>query len=356
MRILIDIGHPAHVHYFRNFISIMKEKKHEIFIIARDKEVVFKLLEYYGLDFYSRGKGGVGIINKLKYRFYADKTIYKIAKKVKPDVFLSFGSPYAAQVSWILRKPHISFDDTDHSLFEHALYVPFTKCIVTPIVFMKDFGYKHIRFNAFMELCSLLPKYFKDEPSILAKAGIAENERYAIVRLVSWQASHDIGDSGISLNVKIEIVKELSQYGRVIVSSEGEVPKELTPFVFKAHPAHMHQFLKGASLIVSESLTMAAEAAFLGTPAICVSTAKAGTLDKEVKLGLIELYRNSNGVKDRAIELFKDYTYKDTFKSKVETVLYELIDPTAFMLWFVENYPKSFQIMKENPDYQYNFK
>jgi hypothetical protein len=356
MRILIDIGHPAHVHYFKNFINIFKRKNHKVFVVARDKEVTYQLLENYGIEYYSRGKGGLGIIGKLLYLFKANKIIYNIARDVKPDIFLSFGSPYAAQVSWLLRKPHISFDDTDHSSFEHALYIPFTKCIVTPSVFLKDFGYKHVRFNAFMELCSLLPKYFIDEPEILAKAGINENEKYAIVRFVSWQASHDIGESGITLDDRIEIVKELSLYGRVIVSSEGEVPKELASFVFNAHPAHMHHFLKNASLIVSESLTMAAEAVFLGTPAICVSTAKAGTLDEEVRLGLIELYRNSNGVKDRAIELFKNYSYKETFKKKVEGILADLIDPTAFMVWFIENYPKSFQIMKENPDYQYNFK
>ena len=32
------------------------------------------------------------------------------------------------------------------------------------------------------------------------------------------------------------------------------------------------------------------------------------------------------------------------------------IDVTAFMVWFVENYPKSVQVMKNNPDYQYKFK
>jgi hypothetical protein len=32
------------------------------------------------------------------------------------------------------------------------------------------------------------------------------------------------------------------------------------------------------------------------------------------------------------------------------------IDVTAFMVWFIENYPESKRIMKENPDYQYKFK
>ena len=32
------------------------------------------------------------------------------------------------------------------------------------------------------------------------------------------------------------------------------------------------------------------------------------------------------------------------------------IDITAFLVWFVENYPVSAKIMKENPDYQNRFK
>jgi len=32
------------------------------------------------------------------------------------------------------------------------------------------------------------------------------------------------------------------------------------------------------------------------------------------------------------------------------------IDATGFLIWFIENYPQSAKIMKENPDYQYRFK
>ena len=39
MKILIDINHPAHVHYFKNFIKIMEKKGHEFLIISRNKEI-----------------------------------------------------------------------------------------------------------------------------------------------------------------------------------------------------------------------------------------------------------------------------------------------------------------------------
>ena len=45
MRILIDIGHPAHVHYFKNFNVQMKSKGHTILFVARDKEVTIELLK-----------------------------------------------------------------------------------------------------------------------------------------------------------------------------------------------------------------------------------------------------------------------------------------------------------------------
>ena len=37
-------------------------------------------------------------------------------------------------------------------------------------------------------------------------------------------------------------------------------------------------------------------------------------------------------------------------------MLSDKIDVTAFLTWFIENYPESKRIMKENPDYQYNFR
>ena len=44
MKILIDTGHPVHVHYFRNFIKIMEKKGHEFIVIFRNKEIEHYLL------------------------------------------------------------------------------------------------------------------------------------------------------------------------------------------------------------------------------------------------------------------------------------------------------------------------
>ena len=47
---------------------------------------------------------------------------------------------------------------------------------------------------------------------------------------------------------------------------------------------------------------------------------------------------------------------KKEWKNRRENMLNDKIDVTAFFTWFIENYPQSAQIMRENPDYQYKFK
>jgi predicted glycosyltransferase len=349
MKIFIDIGHPAHVHYFKNFIRLMEERRHSFFITARDKEVSFQLLNHYKIAYTSRGKGKKGFFGKLFYILKADIILIRKAMRVKPDLFLSFGSPYAAHAAWFTRKPHIAFDDTDKNPYEHFLYVPFTKTIFTPIVYKRDFGKKHLRFDGFMELCSTHPNYFipaiKHTERLL---NLSPGERFAVLRFVSWEASHDLGMSGMSREEKFELVKQLSLHTRVIISSESELPKQLAPYAYRIHPALMHDLLYRASLLVSESLTMSAEAAFLGTPSICVSVATAGTLDEEVRLKLIELFRTTEGVINRALEIIRDEKYKERFQAFSGKLVQEKVDVTALMTWAIENYPGSIGILKAN--------
>jgi len=59
---------------------------------------------------------------------------------------------------------------------------------------------------------------------------------------------------------------------------------------------------------------------------------------------------------EKALNILKNKTMKKEWNLNWEKLLYDKIDVTAFMVWFIENYPKSEKIMKENPDYQDKFK
>ena len=69
MRIVIDINHPAHVHYFKHFIWKMQKRGHEIRITASEKDITYQLLQSYGFDFIRIGNVRQILVQKSdKYR------------------------------------------------------------------------------------------------------------------------------------------------------------------------------------------------------------------------------------------------------------------------------------------------
>lgn len=295
MRILVDIGHPAHVHYFKNLMWEMAKKGHEFLITARDRGIVFHLLDIYGFDYLSRGKGSTNALGKVLGIPKTDFFIYNQARKFNPDLFLSFGSMYAAHASKLLGKPHIAFDDTEHSRIEHILYLPFTDLVCTPEWFGKDFGKKHIRFDGFMESTYLHPNYYKPDPKVLDEVGISEGDTFFVLRFVSWEAVHDISHGGASEKQKRELVDLLRSRGRVLITSESRLPKELEGYKCTIAPEKIHDLLHYATMYVGEGATMATESALLGTPATFINSLAntMGNLNVLEENGLVAQFKDS---------------------------------------------------------------
>src|SRR5690625_3190667 len=124
MKIFIDIGHPAHVHYFKNLIHEMTSEGAEFIITARNKEVTQLLLQKEGIPFTTRGTGNSSFIGKAIYTIKADYQLFKIAYKEKPDLFLCFASLFCAHLSILLGKSLIAFDDIEIENYGHSLYLP----------------------------------------------------------------------------------------------------------------------------------------------------------------------------------------------------------------------------------------
>lgn len=359
MRIFIDIGHPAHVHYFRNFIKTMEDKGHTFYISARDRSIIFDLLRKYKISFFDRGKGSDSIVGKIFYMIYADLKLLAKAVKFRPNLFISFASPYAAQTAWLIRKPHIVLDDTEHARFGHLFYKPFSKVFLNPSCFQKDFGKKQIRLNSYSELLYLHPNKTKSSTDILPLLGIRENEKFALLRFVSWKANHDIGHTGLDLRTKKKLVSLLVENNyKVLISAEAEkTDLDFTEYMIRISPELIHQVMENAQLIVTEGATMASECAMMGTPAIYVNSLDAGTLrEQEDKYKLIHGFRSSEGVIEKVLEIINLPDAKRTYSIRRDKMLSEKIDITSFLVWFVENYPESLNIMKEKPEYQNRFK
>jgi uncharacterized protein len=357
MKILIDIGHPAHVHYFRNFIRIMEIKGHEFLIIARDKEVTHKLLKAYNIPYINRGKGKNSLIGKFIYIPNADSIILKHARRFKPNLFLSFASPYASHIAWLMKKPHVTFDDTEHAKLGHLLYEPFSNIILSPNCFIAPFSKKQIFFESYMELCYLHKDYYKPDARIKTELGLKENEKYVIIRFVSWNANHDIGQKGLSYSTKVRLINEVKKHARVFISSESALPPDFEPYRLQINPEKLHDILAHASLYIGEGSTTASECSILGTPNIYINSLVVGYCkEQEEKYNVCFHLKSEAGIIEKSLEILCDDSFRDKLKSNHSRMLKEKINPTAFMVWFIENFPQSAQIMKDDPDYQYNFR
>lgn len=337
MKILIDINHPAHVHYFRNFYTIMRSKGHEVFVVSRNKEMEHALLKLYGIPFITRGKGKSGFISKFLYLIYADIRLLWISRKHKVDLFLNFLHPYPSQVATLLGKVSLVFGDTEHAKLHHKLTLPYATKVFTPRCYKIDLGTKHTRFRSYMELAYLHPKYFTPNASIFKLLGVSENEKYVIVRFVSWQAVHDFGFSGLTLENKINAVTSLSKYAKVFISSEGPLPTNFEKYRLNIPFNRMHDVLYYSALSFGESGTMSSEAAVLGTPSVYINSNDLGYLNEQQhKYGLVFNFTNSLqdqlAAIDKAVEILSVENSKKEFQKKREELLKDCIDTTEFMV------------------------
>jgi uncharacterized protein len=330
MRYLFDLGHPAHVHYFKFIIKSLKLNGNEVIVTARNKDVTFALLESEKIKYTSRGKGANSTFGKLLYLIWGSLLLTWIGKRNKVDMYIGFGSPYAAFASFVNGKKSVILDDTENALLGQSFYRRFATTILSPDSFSKDFGMKHSKFKSFMELFYLHPEVFsstveeRDENSI------------ALLRFVGWNAAHDAGHNGISLEAKKRIVEKLETFGfKVYISSEDKLPDSLQKYALKINPADMHEFLSLCSLLVGESATMASEAAMLGVPAFYFDNEGRGYTDAlQKKYDLVFNYNESDEAVDQAIAKLPEVIGRDRtyWLNQRELLLADNVNPNKFLL------------------------
>lgn len=342
MKILINVGHPAHVHFFKNFIWKMQEKGHVVNVIAREKDISLYLLEKYGIKYVPISKHRGGLVSKLVDYLRRWFRTYKLVSDFRPDIMLGIASFNIAQVGFVLGIPSIIFDDTEHSSHEIALYKTFATKIVTPSCFTKDLGSKQIRYNGFHELAYLHPHYFKKDKEVLAEFGLDAGEKYSVVRFVSWSAGHDVGQSGISPSKKRELINTLSRHGKVYITSESELPGFFEQYRLPIPPEKIHHLLAYANLYVGESPTMTTESALLGVPAVCVNSwaCSCGNFLELAKYGLLRCFKpvDFDEAIKTSVEILSTEGILENWGERREKLLAEKVDVTRWMGDLVEKF------------------
>ena len=344
MKILIDINHPAHVHYFRNFIKLMEAKGHRFCVVNRDSKMINQLLDYYGIEHTIRNKrpektGTVpALMNLMKM------ILWCVRKSIsfRPDMYVGFASSCCAITSWLFRKPSILMDDTDHNAMNHKLYMPVCSAVLTPFYFKKDLGNrkKQISFNAYVEQLYLHSKYFTASEQVLEELNVRPKE-YVIVRYVAYDAHHDLKAHPISSDTKKKIVSEIAKRYRVFVSLEKGVRDSFyDEYLLRISPEKMHDLEANAKFMVTEGATMASEAFVLGTPYLYLNPLKCCNIDCQCQNYPDRCFQTT--VEEEALQtirrLMEVQTDGDKEKCELERTT---INPTDYLVKFVEQFPAS---------------
>ncbi len=333
-RVIIDIGHPGHVHLFKNLARLLDKKGVKVLFTLREKEFERELLKAEGFDYKSFGKHYKSLSGKIWGLVKFDLQMFWTGLRFRPGLFISHGSIYAAHAAFLLGKKHLSLEDSGN-MEQIVLYRPFTDAILTPDVLPEQLGPKQIRYEGYHEIAYLHPDFFTPDPAVYAWLGLAEGERYAIVRFVSWNATHDVGHKGLSNEDKVRLVNQLAGQLKVFITSEAALPPELQPYRIRIVPEKLHHALSYASIVVSEGATIASEAGVLGTPAVYINTIARSYCQDQERYGLV--YNTSDP--ERVFSLVDEILGQDreVFRQNRKKLLAEKINVTRYLYDFVSD-------------------
>lgn len=338
MRILVDILHPAQVHFFKHLIWQLRRNKEKVLVTASEKDVALELLRKLNIPCVCVSRRRATFLGKALGLFERDVGLMVVAKRFRPDVMLAQTGVSIGIVGALLGIPRIVLEEAEHAHLQRLAGLPFATVIMTGTGYLKEHGTRQRRFRGIWVQSYLNPGYFQPDPEILRRGGVDPSARYIVLRTVSWDAAHDIGKKGVNEEDLHTIVKKLERFGRVIISSESLLPDSLKGYQNPLPVEHMHHLLAYATLYIGEGATMAAEAAVLGTPAICCNQIRWGyLLALEERYELLYNAKNFQDACQIADELLHREDLRETWRERRECLLRDSEDIVAFMLDLVKH-------------------
>lgn len=346
MNILVDIGHPGHVHLFRHLSAELQKRGHIIHYSVRDIPVAKRLMGHYGMTPYvDLGAKSDTLGGKALAVLRQDAQLLRYVKKNNIDIGLSSGISLC-HIAQMTHLKSIVFDDDDDIVeplvtrFEH----PFATVVFTPDCIIRKTN-KAVYYPGTHELAYLTPKRFSPNPAVLQHAGLAKDERFFIMRFVALKGHHDMGQQGLTLVQKKALIELLTPHGRVIITAERAIEPEFEQYRLPVPPEEIHSLMAYSTMFLGDSQTMTSEAAVLGVPALKCNTF-AGRLSVpnmlEQKYDLCYAYQPSQF--DEMYHHIEKLLacdpekLKSEWQAKQQRLLADMTDPTEYFANYIEQH------------------
>ena len=273
-KIAFVLGHPAHYHYYKNVINELINRKKTVRIFYVSKDVLSRLVNSQDWDCVNffpesrRSQTKNSFFSLISIAIKSEYRLYNLIKDFSPNLILGTDVTIAHVGKLLDIKTVIVNEDDTSATPENYFFYPFATYVVLPNCC--DTGMwsaNRISFNGYQELAYLHPNYFEPDRKILKKYNLG-SEKYFVIRLVDLSASHDFGKRGLNDKLLDQIITKCESHGRVYIINESEIPKKYVNKILKIDPSDALHILAFSEIVISDSQTMTAESAILGTPTL----------------------------------------------------------------------------------------
>ncbi len=364
-RILFFLVHPAKYHLHRVQIRELSKRGHRVDVVIVAKDILEDLVKEDGWQYtnlFPNGRKIKGLHIYLSSAINLLTTVYRLARYTRCKRYDLFIGDALTMLGRLLRVPSLypMDDGLDTIPQQEIFWLPTTRLIAPDTVEMGKYEPKTVHYKGYKALAHLHPNHFTPDRSKL-DYGLADGTPFFLLRLSEYSSYHDLGRKGVDDEILTKLIPRLEPHGKVLISAERKLPPQYEKHRIEIRKRDICHYLYFAQLFIGDSTTMAAEAAVLGTPAIEFDDwweITAQQLELQDKYGLIHGVKTSQpeALLAKVDELLAlPGNLKDEFLARRDKMLAEKIDVSAFLIWYMENYPESDAIMKSNPDYQDGF-
>lgn len=358
--------HPAKFHAFRVTINNLKEKGYDVDVWIIKKDMLEDLVKDEGWNYkniFPEGRRIKNLHTYLNAGINTFRTIYRLINETKGEKYsLCITDDLYTIVGRLLNIPTIFFTDDDISAVpESVILISTADFILAPSVcYMGKYEYKKIGYYGYKSLAHLHPNVFTPDKNILNREII--KKPYYFFRLVSATSTHDVGKKGLGDNILSLLVEKLSRKGNIVINTERAIPDEFKEFILPYNKKDVKHYIAFADIFISDSTTMCAEAAVLGTPSIEIDDWFSDFRqynDFNSKYNLLFGYKPDDveGISKKIDELLSMGDFlKSEYQRRRQNLLNDNIDLSSFMIWLFEDFPESINVFFKNPNYQVKFK
>jgi predicted glycosyltransferase len=311
LKIWIDITAPAHVLVFRPLIGLLKERRDEIEVTARDYAQTVQLLELHGIEAELIGRhGGRSRAGKLGTMLTRLSALRRWARGKHFDAALAHGSHHLTLTARALGIPSSTTFDYEFATVQHQLGCRAATFVVVPDAIpperLERYGVrppKLRRYEGLKEEYYLAD--FEPDPGVLEPLGLDRKRILVVVRtppdvslyhrksnrLFPQVLNHLGGEEGVQA-VVLPRTTEQRDFVRGLELPSVVVPDEAVD---------AQSLIACSDLVVSAGGTMNREAAALGVPVYTTYGGRLGGVDE----ALIREGRLRPLTDPRALELVK---------------------------------------------------